>query len=311
MRRMDHASSNGKQWQRRINSLLRAHVRLQGEVYQEIPDETHGDGGLEGISSNGDGYQCYADERSFDKKDRTKKQKKKITEDLAKLEIYKDFWISFLQGSKLKRWFLVVPEVGNKEVVAHARKEAAKLRKQNLPFLDPDFQAFVVTEEYFEEARQILEQCGALSIEVTPDALGEDEVSAFVSSEADFIKSTDEKLAQVYSVNAVKELSGAREKFLVFHLESSNIIGKLFQRVPELWERLQTFLAQEENTVAIESELDDSRANVRLMRVRTKLSNDLANNFRALSKATVDRISWGTVAGWIGECPLKFRKDNE
>jgi hypothetical protein len=307
---MESVSYSGDQWQEWINSLLRTHCRLQGEVYQGIPDKTQGDGGLEGVSTSGDAYQCYADEGSLSEKDRTKKQKKKVTEDLAKLDDNKDFWTDFLQGSLIKRWFLVVPTLANKEVVAHARREAAKLRKKKLAFLDRAFQAFVVTEDFFEEARKHLEQSGALRIDVVPDAVGAAELSTFTSTKAKFIENTDNKLAQVYGKQGKKQTLAQREKFLKFHLQSSNIRQKLYKKVPDVWERLETFLGQEETTVATESDLDESKANVRLLTVRRKLSADLAANFGSLGRPTVDRIAWGAVASWIGECPLSFREND-
>jgi hypothetical protein len=296
----------GEQWQQRINSLLRTHCRLQGEVYQEIPDQTHGDGGLEGIGTGGDAYQCYADEQTLSPAALMKKQKEKI-KDIWKLEEKKEFWKDFLQGSKIKRWFLVVPSLANKEVVAHARREATKLRKKKLSILDPAFQAFVVTEDYFAEARKQLEEAGALCIDVRPDTVEAKDLSDFVTTKAKFIENTDAKLAQVYGE---KQAASERAKYLTFHLQSSNIVQKLFKRVPELWERLQGFLAQEETTVSMESDLDESKASIRLMTVRRKLSEDLSANFKPLSKSTVDRIAWGTVASWIGECPLRFREIN-
>ncbi len=126
---------SGKEWQKAASiSLLFTHCPLRGEVYQEIPDQTHGDGGLEGISTGGDAYQCYSDEKTLSPDQLTKKQKDKIRKDIWKLEENLDFWTDFLQGTKIKRWFLVVPMIANKDVVTYARREAAKLRKKNWRF---------------------------------------------------------------------------------------------------------------------------------------------------------------------------------
>lgn len=295
----------GKEWQKRINSLLHTHCRLKGEVYQEIPDQTHGDAGLEGISTGGDAYQCYSDENTLTTEQLTKKQKDKV-KDIWKLDKYQDFWKGLLQGSTIKRWFLVVPALANKEVVAHARREAAKVRKKNLSILDPAFQAFVVTEDAFEEARKQLEQAGVLTVDILPDCVDEEAITDLATTKTLFITHTDDKLTQVYGQTRA---AAERDKYLRFHLEASNIQQKLYKRVPELWERLQNFLAQEEKTVSMESGLDEDKPSTRLMTVRRKLAEDLSSNFSPLSKATVGHIAWGMVASWIGECPLHFRGD--
>ena len=218
------------------------------------------------------------------------------------------FWESLLQGSKLKRWFLVAPCVHNKDVLKHARKKASEMRKKNLPFLDPAFQAWVVTEDEFPEAKARLAQAGALTIDIVPDAVGDGDVSALTAAKTHFIANTDRKLGKVHPTKPSAEREVLRNEFLRFHLQSSNISTKLYREAPDLWTRLRSHLAVEEQTVAIESGLDDSQAGARLMGVRRKLASDIKENFTALSRATVDRLSWGTVAGWIGECTLDFKE---
>jgi hypothetical protein len=101
---------------------------LRGETYQPIPATVHGDGGLEGVTTDGEGYQCYADQGTLSVQDQVKKQKAKITKDLGKLNKNKAFWASYLDGKKLKKWILVTPSVSDKAVLVHARKHAKIIR---------------------------------------------------------------------------------------------------------------------------------------------------------------------------------------
>ncbi len=113
---------DGNSWQKYVDSLLNIHYSLLGGVYQCVPAKGGGDAGLEGFSNSGHGYQCYSDEGTLTHKDRTKKQKDKITRDLKKLQTNKKFWQDTLQGVKLCRWSLIVPSLDDKDVITHAQE---------------------------------------------------------------------------------------------------------------------------------------------------------------------------------------------
>ena len=106
--------------QEQVERLCTLECELRGECYQPIPDQVDGDAGLEGITSDGFFfcYQCYADQDTLNLTERLRKQKKKITTDLGKLKKYKDFWESIFCTHKLRRWFLVTPDVPDKAAIA-------------------------------------------------------------------------------------------------------------------------------------------------------------------------------------------------
>ena len=64
-------------WQRDTDQLLTIDAGIRAEFYQRIPAKMQGDGGMEGFTSDGHGYQAYADQDSLNTSDRAKKQKKK------------------------------------------------------------------------------------------------------------------------------------------------------------------------------------------------------------------------------------------
>src|SRR6266436_1626045 len=109
-RSMANGSSgwNEKEWQNHVNKILMVHYHGTGHTYQIIPDKVQGDGGLEGFATNGHVYQCYCDQDSVNTADRARKQKRKITQDLGKLEKYRAYWVTIFQGIKVTRWVLVV-----------------------------------------------------------------------------------------------------------------------------------------------------------------------------------------------------------
>src|SRR2546430_2916401 len=77
-----------EEWQELVVQLL--YLRYPIGQFQPIPDRDRGDCGLEGFSRDGVGYQCYAVEEPVTTAELSKKQKKKITNDLLKLVRYSD-----------------------------------------------------------------------------------------------------------------------------------------------------------------------------------------------------------------------------
>lgn len=279
---------------------------MRGETYQPIPAKVEGDGGLEGISTDGEGYQCYADQDSVSTADRVGKQKKKIRDDLKKLITRKEFWTTIFTTTTLKKWFLVTPDVPDKELIAYARKWAKKVRDAGLPFVDPAFEAFVVTDDQFQRAKDERAKHAATPLDVKPDEVSPSDLSGVKS---DFVANTERKLRQVLPESMHAAIPQRRDEYLKWYLEHENVLAKLFDQNPELFERLKNFCSQQQENVKFESSLDDSQPSIRLRAVRRALATDLDRDFKTLGQATLSVVARGSVASWLGNCPLEFIKE--
>lgn len=304
---MSNATPTGAEWQQCVTKLCVVQCKLIGEEYEPIPDVVKGDGGLEGVTTAGDGYQCYADQETVSVADRTRKQKTKIRDDLAKLEQRRTFWESYFGTRKLKRWFLVCPDVADKLVLTHAKKHAKILRDKKLPYIDDSFEAFVVTDSHFEMAHQWLAKNGISVVAIYPDKATASELMAFVSSKPKFIANIDEKLRKVSPNEDDDNIVGRRNKYLLNHLNSENVLAKLNNDTPEVRENLDSFIAAREHTVRFESDFDDSKPGTRLSTVHRSLYDDLSREFKGLSSGTVGVLALGAITAWLGECPLDFK----
>jgi hypothetical protein len=291
-------------WQTYVNSLLSTEYSLRGRSYQRVAD-LKGDGGLEGFSCSGDAYQSYADQKSKNNKERTRKQKKKITTDLQKLWTKRKFWTSILQGKQLHTWTLMVPDYDDKDVLEWARIKAEELRLKNLPFIGSTFEGFVKTAEDFPRAKGSLND-PRLPPKSSPPDPSPQEVAGFRDRETTFVKNIDAKIAKVLPHDPVSEREKWRDELLGWHLKCSNYLEGLRQKFPEFWESMQSLINTTANSVRTGQRLDPSPAPARLETTRT--------NFVATVEATVDfttpdireTVSWGTVTKWLGECPLDF-----
>lgn len=290
-------------WQSYVNSLMSIHHGLRGEQYQRIPD-MKGDHGLEGVSTSGDGYQAYCDQDSLTHEDRVRKQKRKIREDLQKLAKHAEFWCEFLGECKLRRWYLVVPELADKEVVRYARSRGRALKKLGLPFLAHDFEVFVCTAEDFPHA--VLMAREPRLPRRTPGLFDESDAVAFAIERPEFVQKMDHKIAKVLvGVEDAKRVD-YRNKLLQWHLESSNYVADLEQKFPPMWEELESLIATTGKSLETEAALDASAPKARINRTKKDFSDAVKEQLPFIVLDDREVIVWGTVVRWLGECPLDF-----
>src|SRR5579863_6621102 len=117
------------EWQELIVRLLVIKFGIGNFV--EIPDKTKGDCGLEGFTRCGKAFQCYVAEEPVEAAELTKRQKRKISTDIRKLNKYKTDLVGILGKTVLERWILVVPRWEDKVLLSHAEEELEKIRKLN------------------------------------------------------------------------------------------------------------------------------------------------------------------------------------
>jgi hypothetical protein len=300
------ANWSGQTWQQHINELLHIHHLLFNSNYFEVPDKVNGDGGLEGFSSNGHAYQCYCDEGSQATAERVTKQKDKITQDLKKLDTYQDFWKKTLRDIKIRMWHLVVPVVEDKDVLRHARAKAAETKKLGLSFLHQKFDAKVCTDSSFSEAYMRVMNDAPATIKVCAEAVDSSHVASFEAAQTAFVSNIDRKIQLLASHRPPETKLDLRRQFLDYHLRGSNILSKIQHDAPPLWEKLTAFLQEQEAAIRIESTISQDGAGPRLTATRGLLETKLAKVAPKLDQGHILTLSWSTVAGWLGECPLDF-----
>lgn len=302
---------NEKEWQDHVNRILIVHYHSTEHTYQVIPDKVQGDGGLEGFATNGHVYQCYCDQDTVNTGDRTRKQKKKITADLGKLDKYKTYWSIIFKDLKITRWVLVVPNHEDKAVIKHAIKRAAVLAAKGLPFIDPAFIPIICTDcDGFPEAYQKVIGCGASRVNVSGGEVDQSAVAIFASQTPTFVRNLDVKLNKVLpdrpGLSNDPGRAALQKDLLTWYLKGSTILKKIEQKAPVIYERILKFTQEQAASISTESKFDDSAARPRLKDARRDLEKSLGQIAMGLDDETLTCISWGTVASWLGNCPLDF-----
>ncbi len=147
------ASWTGGEWQGYCRELLAAR---HGAHYQPVPDSVAGDWGIEGFTSSGTVYQCYAPEEPLTSKQLYAKHRSKVTADLGKLRKNVDNVSQLVSPAELDCWVLLVPRVEDKAILEHAAKKAQEIRDLSLTGVSESFVVRVHTAADFpSECRQI------------------------------------------------------------------------------------------------------------------------------------------------------------
>lgn len=299
---------NGETWQTHVNALLTTHHQMNGCTYHSVADKVEGDGGLEGFSSDGHAYQCYCDEASLDTADRATKQKRKITADIKKLEIHKDFWEEMLQGVRLVSWTLVVPFNEDKDVLKHVRRKATEIRNKGLTFIDPSFHGHVCTDTVgFPLACQRLLECGFSKVHISPGEISPEHIESLSTTKPEFIRKLDTKVAKLLPNNSEPNVIAFRKQLLDRYLRGSNILQKLEQDAPVLYERIITAIHEKSLSIQLESQFDATLAGARLKDTRADLEGCVRGVAAVLADSTIMALSWSTVTELLGECFLDFQ----
>jgi hypothetical protein len=148
---------NGPSWEALMQLVLKKKYAAEG--YQHVP-ASGGDFGIEGFTrETGHAFQCYCPDFHYERKELYAHQRKKITTDLNSLRNYATGLQSILGDTRIKNWYLITPDVINKDLIVHAVNKQNEVRDWGLPHLHEEFTVYVHDAGYYmneiNEVRQI------------------------------------------------------------------------------------------------------------------------------------------------------------
>lgn len=302
-----HSANNPQQWQEYVNRLAAHEATARGASYQPVFDQTQGDGGLEGYTTDGHAFQAYFPEGTKTKKELTSALCCKLTTDLEKLDRYKSFWTKTLAPGFLKSWTLVVPVCTDKRVLSHAGEKVRLLQQKCLPFLSPQFCAGVRTPKEFPVAQKAMSAEGLEHVRI-PDgpAATEAQLKAFESERAGKINDLDRKLGRLPTASTPQQVEKARRGLLRRYLEYQNGLEWLRQNFPPA---LDDIIARREGlrkSIETQTLVDERQPPERLRVAQAAFRAELDRVASFIKSDQREIMSWGVITEWLLECPLDF-----
>jgi hypothetical protein len=296
-------SDPGDLFEERFWALLRRKYRPE-ELFK-LPATLGGDYGIEGFSTDGIAYQCYADRDSPTLQNRTDKQKQKLYRDLQKLKTNAADLTAVLGGLAIQHYFLVVPTFHSSDLVGYAVQQSLIVRTWGLPFIHSDFSVHIKTpNDYPGEMAAALRDDAVKAIVPTP-VVDEAELTLFPTDKPELVRVLDSKIEVLGGAASAEARIRLRDYFIRAFLAKEKVMSALLEW-PEMWETVERRRQSRQEWLELESQLSSEPPNDRVLALLDGYASDLTSNVGGLVDEDARRIALGQVGEWLMRCPLSF-----
>lgn len=284
--------------------LLRRKYPQQALVY--LPAQMGGDYGLEGFSTDGIAYQCYADQDSLSLRARTDKQKKKLYDDTVKLNTYASKIEAVLGGLTISHYFLCVPQYHAAELVKYAEVRADAVRKFGLDWIADEFAIRIKTPEDYPTEMQAALFDRATKSTLPPAKIGGEEIEAFADDSPHLALTLASKLGQLKAHHPTADVGALQKQFIKAFLDKEQLLAHL-REWPETLEAIEVQRQMRQELLETESALDLDTPPARLKALLVDYSAQLKDSCAGITTIDASRLARGQAGEWLMRCPMSFR----
>ena len=293
----------GPTWERYCRRLLSLRY---GVSYQPVPDRDRGDFGIDGFTSEGEVFQCFAAQDPQNNEDLYRKQRDKITSDLGKLVKNIGKVRGLTAPSDIKCWVLLVPRFDSKRVLEHAANKANELLAKQLAGVDAGFFVRVLTDEDFEPEKGQLAGISSVLLPDPPPDPTDASVQAWKQSEPDAEATLKRKIAHLPDSLPDDQQQQLCVELIRRHLSSEAAGDQLRRLQPEIWERINTEKKQRERLLHAENLSAKPSERPSLAGEVDKVRSRLGSVLSSIDIGLEESLAWGFVADWLIRCPLDY-----
>lgn len=295
---------DGDKWE----SIIQAVFKRRYDTYQDMV-ASPGDLGIEGfVLDEGIFIQCYCPDEHYDTKTLYEKQRDKITKDIGKLSINEAELLKHIGDCKISQWLFITPRIAKHEIHSHARIKEAEIKKANLKFIADDFQILVKDlNVYIQDIRQQQKISGE-QLSFT-NACGETISEPELTTEYDDnIREKNEIRCVIKDVYKPKNHKRLNELTKKIYLDGYDILRRIFNQSPELYERIAKLVNNFETDVAEVSMTWEDSPQKLIASVENKLIERFGKDphISTIEHEDLVAITKHMVAKWIAECPMRI-----
>lgn len=298
------ALPSGDDFEAFVWSLLQR--RYPPEELRYFPAAMGGDKGLEGFSTDGIGYQCYADKDSLTLRARTDKQKAKLTRDTNKLKKNRDALIALLDGTVLNHYFLIVPQYHSTEVIEHANKRSELVRSWGLPFISDKFAIAPKTPQDYQGQYQAALLDAAAQVVLAEPTVSDVAVEDFAGEEPELATTLLEKLERLKGHHPAADVDVMRASLTRWFLAKEEMMEAL-RGMPQTREAVEAQRRLRQETLEFENGFAVTQPHNRVMQVVADYAKQLEASVAGLRVGDAERLSRGQAGEWLMRCPLEFQ----
>lgn len=280
--------------------------RYPPEKLRYFPAEMGGDNGLEGFSTDGIAYQCYADKDSLDLRARTDKQRAKLNRDTLKLEKKKDNLLKLLDGVVIEHYFLIVPQYHSIELVSYANERAAIVRSWNLPFISTNFRIALKTPTDYQGEYQAALNDSAAQVLFPAPSVSDDAVADFSTAESELAATLSDKLKILWTYHPTANIDVMRTSLTQWFLIKEEMM-EILRSMPQTREAVEAERRLKQESLEFENGFAVTQPHERVFQVMKDYAEQLESRVAGLKAGDAERLSRGQAGEWLMRCPLEFQ----
>lgn len=283
--------------------------KYEEDSYQEIK-ASPGDHGIEGFTRKGDAFQCYCPEKDYTQDELHEKIRDKITEDLKKLETFQKELKSKLNGTKIKRWILVVPNYEKNKIIDHCAKKSQEFRKLGLDILDNQFDVLIYDMDFYTEYLPTALNSIGKKLYIEHDAKTSEDIENFKSSGSPQALNIINKSIAIIE-NSVSGISSSKSDklaqiYIRQYLSGYSVVRIFEKRFGESYERYLRNVNEMAEQLDHKQIFHASTNQDFVEKIASDVSQRINEEFEELEPATKNQLSRYVVASWLADCPLRF-----
>lgn len=295
---------DGEEWEKHIQLLLKRHYGVGN--YQEVPAKNGGDFGIDGYSTDGYAYQCYAAQEPCTTRQRYEAQRDKITTDIGKLIHNKPDLVKLFGGTTIHRWILLVPISESASLIQHASKKAEEVLQANLPYISGDFKIIIDTDSCFAKEINELTNAGVLEIEMESLTSEIEERETWLESNDGLVNVLHTKVRKIPTLSSEDKLEKFKYSMIDHYLKGQNLLSNFNKKYPDIHARLVNCKRTYEDYLQTMCLIEDNPAKQFLKDALQEYSNELQKTIPNLPSQAVKILEWEAVSDWLMRCPLDF-----
>jgi len=290
---------DGDSWEKFCEDMLRHHYGF--ENFFSVPARDRGDFGIEFFTTCGTIFQCYFPDSSYSMPEYKKHIQKKINTDLGKLKDYESGITTMLDGIKIKRWILLIPEIKTKDFISYCAKKKKETIEQEIGYIDSaSFIVKVETDSSFPEsslfAREV--QVREINISVaTPDGSA---VEEWVNENSVFNGNLNTKIAVIAEHN----VDDIRQVMIGYYVQLEELMDAYRESYPNIHSQISKMAIDNLTILRNDNLFKKNPANEIFDSLMVKNRN--AFDRMALSGNNKEILSMGHLSKWLAECNMRF-----
>lgn len=274
--------------------------------YQEVPARHVGDFGIEGYSTCGCAYQCYANQEPCSTKERYEGQRSKITADVSKFIRNKDKLVDLFGSTAIRRWILMTPVSESAKLISHASKKEKEVLSANLPYTTDDFKIIVQTDSCFAKERNELASVGVLEIQESDVIVEDFEREQWADENDSFSGILTTKSKKIPKLDSEQKIDEFKAEMIDNYLIGQNLMETFLQSYPDIHAQIIKFKRTYERRLKAVSMTTGNPAGQHFSEALVEYSEGLQKVLPTLSSSTIEVLSLEGMSDWLMRCPLDF-----